>query len=351
MSKPVIILDTYGQSVSDLFSDGDLGALRAEFEVVWGKDEPIPADVMAAALPETVALISAAPQITQATLDMAPQLKAVIEVTGEFPEGIDYAACAARDVEVLSSAPGYNRAMAEMVLAMALSGARGLVAEHELFRNDRESWRADHPQRDFSLFDADIGFVGFGALGCEILRLLRPFNPVVRAYDPKLRAEKAKLEGIEVVSLADVLSQSKCVIVTAPPTAENEKMINARELSRMADGSLLILISRAHLVDFDALLRDTAFGRIRAAIDVFPQEPVDKKAQMRLNPNLILSPHRGAAIKNGRHPVGAMILSDLKALHAGEAPSKLVRAKGQDMSVMAAIGKPTSPAPDTESPR
>lgn len=351
MSKPVIILDTHGQSVSELFSDRDLGELRTQFEVVWGKDGPIPEDVMAAALPEAVALISAAPLVSQATLDKAPNLKAIIEVSGEFPGGIDYAACAARDVEVLSSAPGYNRAMAEMVMAMALSGARGLVAELELFRNDRESWRADHPQRDFSLFGADIGFVGFGALGCEVLRLLRPFDPVVRAYDPSLRAEKAEAEGIEVMSLADVLSQSKCVIVTAPPTAENEKMINARELSRMADGSLLILISRAHLVDFDALLRDTAFGRIRAAIDVFPQEPVDKKAQMRLNPNLILSPHRGSAIKNGRHPVGAMILSDLKAMHSGEAPTKLVRANGQDMSLTAAIGKPTKPAPDTEKRR
>ncbi|MEP3295747.1 MAG: NAD(P)-dependent oxidoreductase [Pseudoruegeria sp.] len=323
MTKPVLILDAYWRTVSELFSDSDLSSLREQFEVVWGKDSPIPDDVVTAALPEVVALISAAPQITQSTLDAAPNLKVVIEVSGQFPDTIDYAACRARNVQVLSCAPGFSQSTAEMALALALAGARGVVAEHELFRRGRESWKADHPQRDFSLFDADIGFIGFGAIGRETLRLLRPFRPTVRVYDPNLRAAEATAESVQIVSLADVLSNSKLVFVAALPSETNKAMIDARELSRLADGSLLVLISRAHLVDFDALLRDTAFGRIRAAIDVFPEEPVDKKSQMRDNPNLILSPHRSTAVSGGRHLIGNMILKDLNLINSGGSPCNL----------------------------
>lgn len=350
MQKPAIVLDAYWRQVSELFSEADFARLHTAFDVIWGQDAPIPADVLEGALPNAVALISANPQIGPQTLAAAPGLKAVIEVAGAFPASIDYAACAKKGVEVLSCAPGFRESVAEMAVAMALSGARGLVTEHELFRNGRENWLADHTERDFSLFDCPVGFVGFGSIAQETLRLLRPFRPIVRAYDPYLDEEAAEAKGVILASLDEVLSQSRCTFVMAAPTVENEGMIGARQLSRMPNGSLLVLASRAHLVDFDALLRDTTFGRIRAAIDVFPQEPVDKKSQMRFNPNLILSPHRAAAVKGGRHLIGKMIVDDLQDIAAGRGASRLLRAADRDVALVAGVSD-SGPVADMASKR
>ncbi|SLN26964.1 Glycerate dehydrogenase [Pseudoruegeria aquimaris] len=337
MQKPTIVLDAYWRQVSELFSEADFARLHTAFDVVWGQDAPIPQEVLDGALPDAVALISADPRVSRDTLEAAPGLKAVVEVSGAFPASIDYAACAKRGVEVLSCSPGFRESVAEMAVAMALAGARGLVTEHELFRNGRESWLADHPERDFSLFDCPVGFVGFGAIAQETLRLLRPFRPVVRAYDPFLDDDAAAAKGVILTSLEEVLSQSRCIFVMAAPTVENKGMIGAQQLSKMPNGSLLVLASRAHLVDFDALLRDTTFGRIRAAIDVFPQEPVDRKSQMRFNPNLILSPHRAAAVKGGRHLIGKMIVDDLLEITAGRAPTQLLRAADRDVELLAGV--------------
>ena len=87
---------------------------------------------------------------------------------------IDYQACADRGVEILSCAPGFRSAVAEMVLAMTLSAARGLVREHEAFRTGKERWLEDCAQTDFTLFNASVGFVGFGQIAQEMTRLLAP---------------------------------------------------------------------------------------------------------------------------------------------------------------------------------
>jgi len=47
-------------------------------------------------------------------------------------------------------------------------------------------------------------------------------------------------------------------------------------------------------VDFDALTAKLATGDIRAAVDVFPEEPFPKDHPMRRLDNVILSAHRRA---------------------------------------------------------
>ena len=103
----------------------------------------------------------------------------------------------------------------------------------------------------------------------------------------------------------------------------------------------LSLVSRAHLVDFDALLSEVSTGRIRAAIDVFPTEPLPRDHSARNLPGLILSPHRAAAVEGGRQLIGRLILDDLRLLSGGQKPENLQRAHGLDVSKLAGTGNAT----------
>lgn len=338
MSKPVVILDPHWRQMSELFSDHDLNRLKAAFDVIWGRDEAMPADAFKASWSGAFAYVSATPNVTADGLKGAPDLKAVVEVSGHFPETIDYQACADRGVHVLSCAPGFQRSVAEMAVAMLLAGGRGLVAEHEAFRTGDEHWLDDNVGSDFTAFSAKIGFVGFGAIARETARLLAPFAPQFTAYDPWLPEDVAATAGVSLATLDEVMAGSQAVIVAAAPSRENEGLVSRDMIAKMPKGAMLIVISRAHLVDFDAVLDAADAGLIRAAVDVFPTEPLAPDHRARKIRNIILSPHRAAAVERGRHLIGEMLVDDLIAINAGQAPSRLHQAANLPIELLTGVG-------------
>jgi len=342
MSKSVVVIDPDWRRMDELFSPSAQSALRERYDVIWGQDGSIPSDVLAQALPEAEVLIAATPRIDADTLRRAPNLRTVIEVSGAFPDSIDYQACLDAGIEVLSCAPGFRRSVAEMGLAMALAGARGLVDEHEAFREGQEHWLADREDTDFSLFGVDVGFVGFGQIAQEITRLMAPFAPITRAYDPWLPKAVADGFQVELCSLDQVMSQSRCLFVTAAPSSENHHLIDRVQLKQLPQNALLIVLSRAHLVDFAALKSELASGRIRACIDVFPHEPVAQDDSLRRQSNVVLSPHRAAAVAGGRQLIGDMILSDLESIRLGAPERNLSAARLETIAALAGVGDAAS---------
>ncbi len=324
--------------MDELFSDSARERLHARFDVVWGQDGKISDDLYGRALPHAFAVIAAQPQISREDLAGAPKLKAVIEVSGAFPSTIDYRGCSEAGVEVLSCSPGFREAVAEMGLAMLLAGARGLVDEHEAFRHGNERWLQDRTETDFSLYRSTVGFVGFGQISQEMTRLLAPFGTKIVATDPWLPQKIANQLGVELLPLEDLAETCRAIVVAAVPTQDNHHLINAEILSRMPDQTLVILLSRAHLLDLDAMRAELESGRVRFVTDVFPEEPLSANHPLRQMPNVILSPHRAAAVEGGRHLIGDMIIDDLCAMLEGNKTRRLAKANLAGVGRMAGIG-------------
>jgi phosphoglycerate dehydrogenase-like enzyme len=88
-----------------------------------------------------------------------------------------------------------------------------------------------------------------------------------------------------------------------------------------------VLISRAHVVDFDALTDLVLAGRFKAAIDVFPLEPLPLDHPIRQAPGAVLSAHRAGSVKEGLWELGRMVADDLEAITAGLPPQRLQQAQ------------------------
>lgn len=260
-----------------------------------------------------------------------------MELYGAFPDTIDYQACFDRGVAVLATGPGMKTSVAEMAVAMALSSARGLVQEHELFRRNEEHWLNDNASTDFTMYGATIGFVGLGSIGREICRLLAPFGAKILAYDPFVDPAVAAELGVTLLPLDEVASRSRCLFVTAVPTRTNRGLVTRETFAKLRDGTLVVLVSRAYVVDFDALVDQVQSGRLRAAIDVFPVEPPAPDHVIRTLPNVTLSPHRAAAISGGRQLMGHYIVEDIARMIAGEAPRDLQRATPERVLDLAGV--------------
>ncbi len=333
--RPKIILAPYPRTMEEILSGEDFDRLASFADVPWAQDAPLPDGELARHAANAWAYVAARPRVDAALLSDAPKLRAVIEVAGSFPAQIDYAACFARGVRVLSCAPAFGPQVAEMTLAMILAAGRGLVAEHEAFRQAEEVWQCDRPDWDFTLFSQDVGFIGAGSIARALLPLLRPFGCRFRAYDPWLPPSVLRRMGCEPASLEETLRDSRIVVVLAVPTTENKGLLGAAEFGQMQPGSLLVLISRSHLVDFDALTTALAAGHIQAAIDVFPEEPLPRDHPIRQAPNVILSAHRAAAIRKERQAIGRMVVDDLEMMARGLPPVRLQTAQPELVSLYA----------------
>ena len=132
--RPKVIVDPFFRSVDGIFSSAEATRLRTLVDVIWGRDDPMPLDEFTAALPDAFAVVSAGWRYGS-VLDDAPNLRAILTVSGGWPPELDYARCFQRGIRVLSAAPAFAEAVAEMALALALASSRDLVSEDRAVRD------------------------------------------------------------------------------------------------------------------------------------------------------------------------------------------------------------------------
>jgi phosphoglycerate dehydrogenase-like enzyme len=254
-----------------------------------------------------------------------PGLRAILEVGGRHPSPsvLDYEHCFTHGVRVLSCTPAFGPTVAEMALTMALASARGIVDGHKGFLTGDEKYLHEGSVGTFSLYRQTVGFIGFGGLARSLMPLLEPFGCTIQAYDPWLPDSYLSRQGVVPCPLDQLLETSRVIFVLAIPSASNKGLLGRDRLERIGTDSVLVLISRAHLVDFDALTDLVSEGRLKAAIDVFPEEPLPKYHLIRKAPGVILSGHRAANVPNALHAIGRMVVDDLEAMASGLPPTAM----------------------------
>lgn len=327
MNRLKVIVDPSFRKMDEIFSPTDQQRLSAMADIVWAQDAPMPHDAFLAALPDADAMICADWTRYGDVLPQAKKLKTIFGVSGVFPYDLDYDYCFANGIRVLSVASSFARQVAEMSLGMAISLARLIGEGDRAMRAGNEGWIWDGNVGAFMLYDKPVGFIGYGNIARELHPLLRPFNVHVSAYDPWVSDTALRRQGVTPVDLPTLLRESRFVFVLAAPTVENRALLSREMLELLAPDSILILVSRAHVVDFDALTDLLVAGRFKAAVDVFPREPLDLNHPLRSCENVLLSAHRAGSVKEGLWEIGEMVLEDLELLSRGLPPQRCARAE------------------------
>ena len=321
--KPKVLLDPSFRTMNQLFAPADLARLHDIADVIWAKDEPMPADEVAKVKGELFAILTG--RWRHGSVNDAPKLRAIMELGGShpMPKDLDYEACFSRGIRVLSCAPAFGPAVAEMALAMTLAAKRQLIDSHNDFVAGKERYLEAGTVGSTMLFDQTVGFIGFGGLAKNLRPLLAPFRCKIQVYDPWLPAHFLERQGVKSVGLEELLTTSKVIYVLAIPAATNRALLDRAMLELIQADSLLVLISRAHLVDFDALTELLHARRFRAAIDVFPQEPLARDHAIRSAPGVLLSAHLAGGLAEAELDIGRMAVDDLTSMIAGLPPTEM----------------------------
>ena len=340
-NKPTVLVDPAFRKMDEIFSPTDLGQLPEIVDVIWGKSEPMPLDDAIKALMRVDAVICATWRYGD-ILQRAQNLRNILTVSGGFPLNLDYDYCFRNGIRVLSAAPAFGRQVAEMALGMAIASAREIVSGHQAMHNNTETYLHAGNIGTFTLYDKAVGFIGYGGLARCLHPLLTPFGCRVAAYDPWLGARYLRRQGVTPMPLNELITTSQVIFVLAVPSNENQALLNRALLEQIQPGAVLVLISRAHMVDFNALTELLHAGRFRAAIDVFPQEPLDTEHPIRNAPNVILSAHRAGTVKEALWELGEMVLDDLEAI-ANHAPPRRLQLAEPELAPRYASNRAKSP--------
>ena len=319
--QPTVILRPSPQRRDRIFTPAALDRLRSAFTVI-DLDDDLSEDALDAALPEAFAIIGQ-PDLPAERLARADQLRAIVNVEGNFFPNIDYPTAFARSIRVLGCGVAYAQPVAEYALALALDLARGISREDRAARHGLERYVADGNADAILLRGAEVGFLGFGNLGRATLPLLAPFRPRVRIFDPWLPDSMILEAGAEPASFADTLASSQFLFVFATVTEQSRHLLDAAALDQLTDGTRLIVVSRAAVLDFDALLPHLASGRIYAGIDVWPNEPIPVDDPYRVVENVIISGHRAGGSRPRSPAIGDLVCDDLELIAAGLPPVRM----------------------------
>ncbi|MEE2815624.1 MAG: 2-hydroxyacid dehydrogenase [Actinomycetota bacterium] len=234
-------------------------------------------------------------------------------VADSLPEGIPFA----------NAASVHEASTAELAVGMMIA------AQRQLPRFVRAQARGEwSPVFAESLADRRVLLVGFGGVGKAIAQRLAPFEVDLTAVARTARAEQVdgvgqvRVHGMD--ELDTLLPRAEIVVLSLPASDETHHLFDAERIARMAPGALLVNVGRGPLVDTDALVAALNANAIRAASDVFEEEPLPAGHPLWSAPNLLITPHGGGASTAMNPRIARLIRRQIDRMLAGEPPVNIV---------------------------
>jgi len=184
-------------------------------------------------------------------------------------------------VRVCNARGVYDAPLAEWVVGAILAMQRGLVQSRDA--QARHEWNALEPAE---LLGRRVVILGLGSIGSAIADRLRPFGVEVTGVGRTAR------DGVlGLAQLDEVLRDAEILINMLPLTTETRGLLDARRLSLLPDGALVVNGGRGRTIDTAALVAELRTGRIRAALDVTDPEPLPPDHPLWEIPNVLITPH------------------------------------------------------------
>jgi phosphoglycerate dehydrogenase-like enzyme len=274
--------------------------------------------------------------------DMLGRAEVLLGLPGDSPEdlaavvrsnlGLRWVQGTAAGTGEQVKAAGLTAAELERVTVTSASGVHvGPLAEFCLlgllaFTKDLPRLRAD--QREHRWDHYPVGelrgrtllVLGLGAVGTEVARLAKAFGMRTIGINRRGRSDSPHVDEAHATdALHDLLGVADALVVTLPLTEETRGILDARAISRVKPGAILVNVGRGEVIDERALVEALREHRLKAAaLDVFATEPLPKESPLWDLPNVLVSPHTTALSVHENERIDDLFTENLRRYIAGE---------------------------------
>jgi phosphoglycerate dehydrogenase-like enzyme len=259
------------------------------------------------------------PRLGEELPSLAPRLRLVAhcggEVRGRFARPLF-------ERLTIANAPGpMARLVAELAVTFLLMAVRRVDEYREALRRPSnriyERLHLEGAGHE-TLRGTTVGLLGFGRIGRETARLLRPFGPRLLVHDPYVAAAAVRRRGAQTATLPRLLRASQHLVVAAALTDATRGLLGRPALRLLPDGATIVNVARGGIVDLAALVAEVRSGRLRCALDVTdPVEPLPPRHPLRRMRGAVLTPHVGAAAVEVRRAMADVVLENLERFFRG----------------------------------
>lgn len=262
--------------------------------------------------------------IDAAAIQHADRLFAILRV------GVGYEDC---DVDALTRAgialavprDATRRPTAVAALTLLLALATRLLEKHRMTCAGPDRWDSRADLQGLDLRGKQLGLVGCGAIGAELINIAKPLGLSFAISDPALDASAAAAMGADLLPLDDLLRSSDFVSLHCPLSAETRHLIDGPRLSLMKRSAYLINTARGGVVDQRALVAALEGQQIAGAgLDVFEPEPLPANHPLLRLESVILSGHALNWTRELDAVIGQLNFEAVTALLDGEPPNGIV---------------------------
>jgi D-3-phosphoglycerate dehydrogenase len=249
--------------------------------------------------------ITALERIDDSILKQLPDL----EVIGKYGVGLDMLDLHAMKKHgvMLGWTGGVNkRSVSELVVSFSIALLHRTVFANAEVRNGE--W---YQVKGRQLSDCTVGIVGCGHVGKDLVRLLKPFNCKILAYDIQDFKEFYAENHVSPVGLDDLIKKSDVVTLHLPLDDSTKNIMNQERLQMLKSNAVLINLARGGLID-EAILKEMLIDNkiAGAALDVFEIEPPIDPTFAAMD-NVLITPHIGGSTEEAILAMGMTAINGL----------------------------------------
>ena len=243
-------------------------------------------------LPVADAVVSESFAIGAEELAAGPNLK-FVQKFGIDARNVDLEACAAAGVPVKTLRRRVNGTVAEHAILLMMAVGRKLVET-----------------------DGALDFASLQALGYKPAKFhpdhLAGANWALYYQRSRQSAEIEAESGARYVTYEELLERSDFLSIHLPLNPSTEGMLDSASFARMKPGAIVANISRAHIIDRNALIAALDGGTLGGAgLDVHYDEPGSPDEPLKNYRNVVLSPHIAVAQRSHNMADTAELVANL----------------------------------------
>ncbi|XP_058203313.1 uncharacterized protein LOC131317744 isoform X1 [Rhododendron vialii] len=266
-------------------------------------------------------------------ISRASRMKLIMQY-GVGLEGVDVNAATEHGIKVAripGSATGNAASCAEMAIYLML----GLLRKQNEMQIAVKHKKLGEPIGE-TLFGKTVFIMGFGNIGIDLAKRLRPFGVKILATKRSWESysqKSFKSDGLPTQNdtsddlvdekgahehIQNFASNADIVVCCLSMNSQTAGIVNKTFLSSMKKGALLVNVARGGLLDYEAVLFYLTSGHLGGlGMDVAWTEPFDPDDPILKFPNVLITPHVAGVTEHAYRFMAKVVGDVALQLHAG----------------------------------
>jgi len=224
---------------------------------------------------------------------------------------IDLEECKKKGITVFNAPFSNTRSVVELAIAQIILLMRNLPDKMNLMHQGKWDKSASN---SFEIRGKTLGILGYGKIGSQLSIVAEAMGMHVQFFDLEEKLALGNAKACD--SLEELLKTSDVISLHVDGRPENKNIIGENEFNQMKDGVIFVNLSRGHIVDIEAMVKNIDNGKIAGnSVDVFPEEPLTNNhpfiSELIGKPNTILTPHIGGSTLEAQENIGQFVPSKI----------------------------------------